>query len=448
LKSNLFRILNIPVFLVILIFFVLSCKKDPYQVGMNLLPATDTLNLKTTDTAFIMAYSVLQDSVRTDETTLSILGSLMDPIFGSTTAGFYMQYNLSAEAPVFGTNPKLDSVVLSIPYGSIYGDTTARQHFKVYEISKDFYYDTSYYSTRSLPNYGLLLADYSFIPRRYDSLTIGTLKEAPCIRFRLDQYSNYFGNKILNAPVASISTNPNFILFMKGLYIESVPAVYGGALMSFDPTSTLSEVILYYHNSSDTSLQFVLGGYSTSARFNHFDHNNYINATSQFRQQVIQHDSTLGKKNLYIQGLGGVRVKLHFPFLKSFGKSGRIAINSAVLTIKNSQTDTTLAPPVTLTLVTVDSAGNIAFLPDESEGAGYAGGSYQNNTRTYFFRISRYMQQVLDGKLKNTYMYLEANDPTAAVLVTNRVMMTGTKPQLPAISTDRISLKVIYTRLH
>jgi hypothetical protein len=58
------------------------------------------------------------------------------------------------------------------------------------------------------------------------------------------------------------------------------------------------------------------------------------------------------------------------------------------------------------------------------------------------------MQQVLDGKLKNAYMYLEANDPTAAVLVTNRVMMTGTKPQLPVISTDRISLKVIYTRLH
>ena len=30
-------------------------------------------------------------------------------------------------------------------------------------------------------------------------------------------------------------------------------------------------------------------------------------------------------------------------------------------------------------------------------------------------------------------MYLQANDPTVATLITNRVMLTGTKPQLPVI---------------
>jgi hypothetical protein len=415
---------------------------------MNLLPPSDTLNLKTTDTATIVAYSVLQDSVRSDETTLSMIGSLMDPIFGTTTAGLYMQYQLSAEAPDFGTDPRLDSVVLCIPYGSIYGDTTARQTLQVYEINQTFYYDTNYYSNHTLNTYPLLLANKSFVPRRYDSLTVGKLKAPAHIRIRLDQFSNYFGNKILTAPASVLSTDANFLLFMKGLYIESSPAVYGGALMSFDPTSTYSEVLIYYHNATDTSLSFVLSGSSTSARFNHFDHNNYSNASPQFRQEVIQHDTTLGKRNLYVQGLGGVRVKIHLPFLKSLMKSGKIAVNSAMLTIKNSETDTTLAPPVTLTLLTIDSLGNLSFLPDESEGAGYAGGSYHYETRTYFFRISRYIQQVLDGKIKNEYMYLQANDPTAAVLVTNRVMLTGTKPQLPVISTDRINLKVIYTKLH
>jgi hypothetical protein len=448
LKSYFIRLLNIPIFLLILIFFVISCKKDPYQVGINLLPPSDTLNLKSTDTASIVAYSVIQDTVRTDEATESILGSLMDPIFGSTTAGFYMQYQLSAEAPDFGTNPGLDSVVLSIPYGEIYGDSTALQNLKVYEISQNFYYDTVYYSNHTLSNYGLLLANYSFVPRRYDSLTIGGVKAAPHIRVNLSKYSNYFGNKILFAPASALSTDANFILFMKGLYIESSRAAYGGALLSFDPTAALSEILIYYHNSSGDSLKFVLSGLSTSARFNYFDHNNYADASPELKQQVLQHDTTLGKRNLFIQGLGGLRVKLHFPFLKSFGKSGKIAINSAVLTIKNSQTDTTLAPPVTLTLVTVDSAGTIAFLPDASEGSGYAGGAYHGDTRTYSFRIARFMQQVLDGKIKNNDLYLMANDPSAATLVTNRVVLTGSKPQLPVLSTDKINLKVIYTKLH
>jgi len=179
LKSNPFRLFSILAFLVILVFVVSSCKKDPYQVGINLLPPSDTLNVKTSDTASFVAYSVLQDSVRTDETTLSLLGSLMDPVYGSTTAGLYMQYRLSAEAPDFGTNPGLDSIVLMLPYGTIYGDTNALQTLKVYEISKDFYYDSVYYSNQSVETYGIPLANYTFKPARYDTLTIGGSKQYP-----------------------------------------------------------------------------------------------------------------------------------------------------------------------------------------------------------------------------------------------------------------------------
>jgi len=448
LKSNHFRIFSVFASLVILIFLVYSCKKDPYQVGINLLPPSDTLNIRTSDTASFVAYTVLQDSIRTDETTLSMLGSLMDPVFGSTTAGFYMQYRLSAEAPDFGTNPGLDSIVLMIPFGSIYGDTNAIQTLKVYEISQGFNIDSSYYSNHSVQTYGVPLANYSFRPKRYDSLTIGGVKTAPHIRINLNKFTNYFGNKILNAPATSLSTSENFLTFMKGLYIESSRAAYGGALLSFDPTSLLSKIVLYFHNATDTARHFDIIGNSLCGRFNHFDHNNYLNAAPELRQQVVQHDTTLGKNNLYVQGLGGVRVRIRLPFLKTFGKSGKIAINSATLTIKNSETDTSLQPPVKLILVIVDTAGHVAFLVDETEGTSYAGGYYNRVARTYQFRITRHMQQVVDGKIKNYDMFLMANDPSANVLVPNRVMLTGTNPQLPSLSADRIKLQVIYTKLH
>ena len=447
-KSNLFRIFSILAPIVILFSLVSSCKKDPYQVGISLLPPSDTLNVKTSDTASFVAHSVLQDSIRTDETTLSMLGSLMDPVFGSTTAGFYMQYRLSAEAPNFGTNPGLDSIVLMIPYGTIYGDTNALQTLKVYEVSKDFYFDSTYYSNKSVETYGIPLANYTFKPARYDTLTIGGVKTAPHIRINLNQFTNYFGNKILHAPATSLSTNVNFLKFMKGLYIESSRTASGGALLSFDPTTLLSGIVIYFHNAANDSLHFNIIGNSLCARFNHFDHNNYLNASSGFRQQVLLHDTTLGKNNLFIQGLGGVRVRIRLPFLKTFGKSGKIAINSATLTIKNAETDTTLQPPVKLTLVIADTAGNVAFLVDETEGTIYAGGYYNTTARTYQFRITRHMQQVVDGKIKNYDMYLMANNPSANILVTNRVMLTGTNPQLPGISADRVKLQVIYTKLH
>lgn len=447
-KSNPFRAFSILVALAILILFDNSCNKDPYQVGIKLLPGTDTLTIKTSDTASFVAYSVLQDSIRTDETTLSILGSLADPIFGTTTAGLYMQYRLSAEAPDFGTNPVLDSIVLQIPYGTIYGDTNALQTLKVYEMSRDIHIDSSYYSTSAIPTYGTPIANYTFRPARHDSLTIGGVKKTPAIRFSLNKLTNYFGNKLLTAPSSALSTNVNFLEFMKGLYIESSTAAYGGALLSFDPTSLNSNIVMYFHNAENDSLHFNFVGNSLCARFNHFDHAHYTTADPDLRQQVIQHDTSLGKNNLFIQGLGGIRVRIRMPFLKSFGKSGKIAINSALLTLNNAQSDTTLQPPVKLTLVAVDSVGNVSFIVDGNEGASYFGGYYNTGARHYRFRISRYMQEVVDGVRKLSDMYLMANDPSTNVLVPNRVKLTGTSPQNPLSSGDRISLEVIYTKLH
>lgn len=446
-KSNCLRTFRIPALLVLLISLLFACKKDPYQVGLDLIPPTDTLNVKTTDTATLVAYSVLQDSVRTDETTLCMLGSLMDPVFGATTASVYMQYRLSDDAPDFGTNPGLDSVVLMIPYGKIYGDTNAYQTFKIYELNQNIYYDSSYYSTQSAENTGIPLANYSFIPAPNDSLTIGGVKTAPHIRINLTRMTNYFGNKLITAPADVLKNNVNFIRFMKGLYIESAKTPSGGALLSFDPTNSLSKIVVYFHNDSEDSLHFDFVSTSSSARFTHFDHYQYIDALPDFRQQVLQHDTTLGKSKLYVQGLGGVRVRLRLPYLDNFGKAGKIAINSAILTIKNAETDTTLAPPIALNLLTVDTAGSVSSVIDANEGTSYFGGSYDAASRTYIFRITRHMQQIIDGKTKNYDFYLMANNPSANVLVQNRITITGPSPQLTGLSSDRIRLHVVYTKL-
>ena len=445
-KPNLLRVFSILITFATLLLIDNACKKDPYQVGIDLLPATDTLTIKTSDTASFVAYSVLQDSIRTDETSLNILGSMVDPIFGTTTAGVYMQYRLSAEAPDFGTNPVFDSIILQIPYGSIYGDTNALQTLTVYEMSGDINPDSAYFSTTTVPTYGTPLAIYTYKPARYDSLVVGKDTVSPRIRINLNKLSNYFGNKLLTAPASVLNSNVNFLQFMKGLYIQSSRAGYGGALMSYDPTNVNSNIAMYFHNDT-VPHHFNFIGTALSARFNHFDHHQYVNAIPELRQQVIQHDTSLGKNNLYIQGLGGIRIRLRMPFLNSFGKSGKIAINTAQLTISNAETDTTYSPIARLTLVAVDSAGNVHFIVDANEGNSYFGGYYNSKAHVYRFRISRYMQQVIDGKTALSDMYIMANDPSTNVLVPNRVSLTGTSPLNPSFSADRVSLQVIYTKL-
>lgn len=448
-KFNRCSLAQVPVFMILVAVMVSSCKKDPYSIGLELLPPTDTLNIRTNDTSTIIAYSLLQDSIRTDKATTGILGSIMDPVFGITTASFYTQFRLSTESPSFGTRPVLDSLVLVLPYAGSYGDVSTIQNVKVYEISEDLHYDSIYYSNKRLQTYNNVLANFSFKPRPTDSLVIDTVKVAPQLRINLNHFSNYLGNKILTAPVSALSTSETFIAFMKGLYLETTPVYNGGALFSFDMYSSVSKLVIYYHNvEGDTALlHFDMPVNAQCAYFNRFDHNKYLDASPDFKNEVLNHDTLTGKNKLFLQGLGGVWTKVRFPYIKNFEKGHHIAIHNALLVVKDYETDTALQPPPQLNIIKRDSLGKISNLIDYDEGAGYYGGTYNKTQRTYSFRISRHLQEVLLGITYNYDLYLMVNNPIVNSLTPNRVMLNGTKPSLPVVSSDRIKLQITYTRL-
>jgi Domain of unknown function (DUF4270) len=442
-------------FLLLFIFLInlTACKKDPYTLGLSLLPPTDTLSVSTNDTASIVAYSVLQDSIRSDETTTNILGSLVDPVFGVTTSSFCTQLRLSTEGVDFGINPVLDSVVLMLRYSSIYGNPNSLQRVKVFELNENISVDSAYYSNHKITYYNTLLADYTFKPNLKDSISIYRTKVLPHLRINLNKHTNYFGNKILYAPSDALLNNNNFIKFINGLYIESSPVSANGSLISFDMNTGLTGMVVFFHNQDATgnvkdSLNYSLVIDQLCARINTFDHNHYTDAVPEFKNQVLNHDTNQGKNILFLQGLAGVKIKVRLPFLKDFGKSQKIAINNAILVLKNQETDTTLAPPANLTLVQVDSLGKMSFLIDYNEGSSYFGGTYNISDRSYHFRITRHIQQIIGGKTKNNDLYLMVNDPSSKVLMTKRMMGIGTRPQFPAINSDRLQLQIIYTKVH
>lgn len=438
-------------FFLLLAIVLFSCKKDPYEIGYDLLPPSDTLNVNTTDTISVEAFSVMQDSVRTDKHASLVMGSILDPVFGKITSSFYTNVKLSDESPDFGKNPVLDSLVLMLFHAGYYGDTLTQQNVKVYEIAEDLVYDSVRFSNQSLSYYPTLLANQNFIPNISDSIQIGDTKYPPHLRINLSNQTNYLGNKILTAPSSALQSNSAFIKFFKGLYVTAAPVNNRGALLNFSISGNVSKLMVYFHdgdNPANDSLNFSLVLNESCGRFIHTDHHGYIDADHDLKQQILNHDSARGSEKLFLQGMGGVKVKVKFPYFSQFALGNIVAVNDAILELKNYETDTIYAPPPSLMLVRQDSAGRIGYLVDEGEGASYFGGIYNEKTRSYFFRITQHMQNILQNSYKNKFdLYLMVNSPIKSSISPNRIVLNGTNPQVPGPTSGRFRLKMTYTVL-
>ena len=445
-----------PASLLIVFLFLLaivSCKKDPYELGFDLLPPSDTLHVLTTDTVTVEAFSVWQDSTRTDKTSSLIMGSILDPVFGKSTAGFFTQVRLSSEEVAFGDNPVLDSLVLMLFHSGYYGDTLTRQNVRVYEISDDFLYDSLHFSNQKLATYPALLADQDFVPKLSDSVKVYDAKLAPHLRINLSNQTKYLGNKILGAPADVLATNAAWVKFFKGLYVTASPVNSKGALLNFNIASDQSRLVVYFHDGTDPlkdSLSYEMPLNQSCARFINIDHHGYLDASQDLKQQILNHDSTQGDKKLFLQGMGGVKIKLKFPFFADLAKDKIIAINDAVLQIKNVENDTTLSPPPAITIVRQDSVGRIGYLVDENEGTAYFGGTYDETNHSYAFRLTQHLQNVLQNAYKSHYeLYMMVNTPVTSVASPNRVELFGTDPLDPGSGgSNRMQLKITYTILN
>ena len=119
-----------------------SCEKEPGEIGLAIQPPDDKLEVRYTDTSSLVSYSVIEDSVKTDEMSINLLGSMYDPVFGKTTASFATQLRMANAGVDFGVNPQVDSLVLSLVYVSYYGDLLTQQTLHIYELDEDIFIDS------------------------------------------------------------------------------------------------------------------------------------------------------------------------------------------------------------------------------------------------------------------------------------------------------------------
>ncbi len=363
---------------------VVSCT-DPESIGLEIQPVSDNIVISSANFTSMSSRTVSEDSLRTDETLNLILGEINDPIFGFNKGSFYTHILLTENNNDLGSNPVVDSVVLSYTYSGYYGNLEDFTSLDVVEIQDDIYKDSTYYSS-SYP--APIPGGVSFV----ESFSISDdTASGPMLRMKL---SNDFGQSILDLGEDNLKDNETFLEQFKGL---AVTASAQNMLLYLNANGSNSFLKVYYHNDSTTtdtlSLNFELGG--DAARISLFN---------EKEEPIIINDVN----NNYLQSMAGYKTNIVIENTDSLADmlAGK-AVNKVTMRFDIEQGSLSdYKAHDKLFLVRVNEEGKNVFLSDYTvEGETHFGGVLKDDSY-YEFNITRYFYQLLNNDAYTKDLYL------------------------------------------
>ena len=386
-------------FLFLLGLIGVSCS-DPSNIGLEVQPPSD--NIFINDIASFnwqKAQTESEDSLRTDEALNLILGEINDSEFGKNIGGILTQALLKENNIDLGTNPIVDSVIMSYTYSGYYGDLNEFSEIEIFELSNSIYKDSTYYSNLEINN-------IYFPVNLVESFKLNTDDQEPILRIKLDKN---LGQKIIDFGNEFLVDNEAFLQNFLGLGIF---AQANNTMLYLNPQGSNTFLKIYYNNdenSLDTLyLDLDLGG--DAARINLFNEKN---------QNTITEDSS----RICIQSMAGYKVKISINNVDSIKSLlDKKIINKVVMSF-DVEDNTQVEYPAheKLFLVRVNQQGeNIYLLDYTNEGEAYFGGDLENNQ--YNFNITRYFTQLLYSGSYTNDLYLL---PTGSAVNANRTILSS-----------------------
>ncbi len=413
-------------------FGIQSCEDDPQILGRDLLPEDDDFIVRS-DTHFIIeTYTELPPPIISGNKFIGILGSYQDDQFGRSRAEFLTQVGLQENKDYdLGENPAVDSLIVYLRYDLVFGDTMSVQTVRVFELTEDLL-DTSYYS--DLDPTGM------FDPVELGSSTISARDTIARIKItRPDFLERFISGE------DSIYKDPfDFKDFFKGIYVTTDTVDTGGAFyyVKFGSPGVSSFLQLFFRNDSTDSLDHVFTTTTTEINVNPFRHSYAGSAVGNFFSDEPTTDSVL-----FVQAMGGARIRFQFPELKNWHDSMPVAINSAQMVLYPEDTLLTGLSadqyPVKLFLRFVEESGNETRLLDyviEKEGSELVDGNFDEENNRYLFNIGYHLQNYLNGLVPFPDLIIV---PANANLSANRVILKSPFHNSP----QRMQLKIVYTKL-
>lgn len=442
-KNSITNILRLVTGLILIASVFTACE-DRNDLGIQLLPNSDLINVQEVEVSDeISAYTYTEESL-VSSGGQSLLGSMNDPDFGSTHIDFAAQVRL-LDFPDFGTDPVVDSVKFRFYFKEVYGDTITEQTFKVYELEETLNEDLDYKQDIDLKSMASdhLLGEVTLLPRvLLDSTGTDTLYQLVSIPLDVS-----IGEKLMNIDSTDLGIIDTFLNVFKGVYIES-ERVNGeiGNLISL--SSEGMGLQLFYNNQEnidkDTAAQTLSVSYFVtefSARVNSIEHD-YTGTEfgANLNQEVEEGDL------LYIQPTGGLKSKFYIDGLENWKDSIvvngtdtiKYGINRAELVFQIDTVASDLKnfpPPSNLLFTFIDDDGEEKVTRDWAFNP-YHGGVLSDGY-VYRFNITMHLQDIINGRYKNNGFYLSTGRQLADP---NRVILEGTGEK------NGVQLNITYTK--
>lgn len=409
--------------ILIFMFLFTACVKEG-ELGLNILPQSDAVVFKY-DTIAVSAYTFKADSSYTTSSSSCLLGSTNDLIFGKTQASFLIKLNNSSTALVPKNIIDIDSVVFQIPFtytkekkdtatnetvsyptldSSYYGNINQNFTFRIYEVAKTIEADTVYYSNMNIDDWYYSGTELAHETKIFNG-NEGFLKL---------MLNDNFMNKFLAADSADFATYAAFTDFFKGFYVKVDEQVSnGGAIFSLNSTSSNAHVTVYYRANNiakatiDTlSAQYSFG--STAPKVNITRHNYSATSFHSYLNKTTWQDTVT-----YLQALDGLTTKIIIKDSELQGLQNKVIYDARLLVRLHDTLNVSIKPfeLTTMPILLQYSDDGLAKLSinEYSLSTGYTGAV--RNKDLYSFNITKYIQDLVDGKEVNSGFSIQDHSP-------------------------------------
>jgi len=447
-----------------------SCS-EPSLVGEELFNEAIPFEALRTETVTVKLTTVKEDRLQTNALGNYLIGHIEDdPDFGNTRASVFMQVRLPSNNIDLMSNssliPVYDSLVLRLGYNFHYGDSMALQTIKVYELNESLgsISDTCYQNSSAgfnfeplatLENYRHQFVDSITLTRpsayntKEDTLIIEEIKTATHLRIRLnDELGERF---FVQSGQTAFVDNDEFLNFFNGLHVAIDDDASDKDLMvSYAlQTSSVSSLILYYHTEGqDYIYGDTINGVADSSLVTTYNHQTLgfpINFNSKAFNQIINDYSGSnalaalnsspgdeGDELAYIQGGGGLHIKVEFPDIKN-GDFDDVLINKATLKLQIPTVDSKFGPP---DLITMYDAALYKEGFYSSDIFSLLNTDTVSNLKSYEFNFPALLQNIIEDENSEEIILVPVNNS----FTVNRAVIGGnTSDSLKA------KLELIYT---
>ncbi len=407
-------------FLVLLIFgailFNYSCNDDANMLGSNLISDNDKIGYLYDTTQFnFTSFLETQKHYRSKNLTSYYVGLINSSYHGSFEGTLVTQFKPNQVANVFKT-AIVDSAVLFLNVDSIYGVTNNNFVINVYELDSAISEDPIYYVSTDFSN---MYSESNKINSSY------RLQGDSIVAFKLSP--EFTALLVNNTYAANDTVDSLFSESFKGIAIvPQNPAVMGGQLFKINTVSGNSRIAVFYNDSLSASYYL-----SNGNRFGTYKYNTAGSQLNNFLENPEAESDSL----IYLQGLNGVHSKIILNNYIDWINVSKYSIIKAELIFPIYETGESqnYFYPDNLYLAQAETDSTFVTTID-ADNSKFFDGTLDLTKKQYRFDISRYMQNLLNGKETDSCMYIRINNYNSEP---NRVVLK---------SGDNIKLKITYTK--